>query len=376
MLSTILHLTTVHPRTDTRIFIKEAQTLTSNLPHKVLLMVADGKGNVDEEQDLVSIHDLGNLGDGRLGRMLRGPWRAFFAISKIKPAIVHFHDPELLPLGLLLKVIGYMVIYDVHEDVPRQTLSKHYLPWIIQKPLAWVISAVEWCGAKTFNAIVPATPKIAEQFPVSKTITIQNFPIAAELLNPSPIPYIERPKSFAYVGVIAITRGAIEMIRAFEHLKHISGARLELVGEFSPSSLEDALRVLPGWVSVHFHGQVSRAQVAQIMGQARAGMVLFHPLPNHIDAQPNKMFEYLSAGLPVIASDFPLWRRIIDGAGCGLLVDPLNPKAIAEAMRWILDHPAEAEAMGQRGRQAAEHTYNWNTEAIKLVGLYKKLLGA
>lgn len=84
--------------------------------------------------------------------------------------------------------------------------------------------------------------------------------------------------------------------------------------------------------------------------------------------------EYMSAGLPVIASDFPLWRQIIDGAGCGLLVNPMNPEAIASAMRWILEHPAEAEEMGNRGRKAVESTYNWDTEAAKLKDLYKKLL--
>jgi hypothetical protein len=105
-------------------------------------------------------------------------------------------------------------------------------------------------------------------------------------------------------------------------------------------------------------------------------MVTLHATSNYLDSYPVKMFEYMSAGLPVIASDFPLWRRIIDGAGCGLLVDPLNHEAIAKAMRWILDHPCEAEAMGQRGRQAVERTYNWDPEAVKLLSLYRELLNS
>jgi len=114
--------------------------------------------------------------------------------------------------------------------------------------------------------------------------------------------------------------------------------------------------------------------LAHLLGGGRAGLVLHHPVPNEIDAQPIKMFEYMAAGLPVIASDFPPLRRIIDGAECGLIVDPLNLKAIEKAMRWILDHPAEAEAMGRNGRQAVESTYNWDTEAAKIIGLYNKLL--
>jgi glycosyltransferase involved in cell wall biosynthesis len=374
VVATICHLTTAHPRSDVRIFIKEARTLASSLPHKVLLVVSDGKGNVDEKQGGVSIHDLGNLGDGRLSRMLRGPWMAFFAISKIRPDIVHFHDPELLPLGLLLKVMGYKVIYDVHEDSPRQTLSKHYLRLGIRKPVARFISAVEWFGAKAFNAVVPATPKIAERFPARKTVTIQNFPIATELLRPARTPYIERRQSFAYVGVIARIRGAEEMVRGFELLGDIPGARLDLAGSFSPDALGDTVRGMPGWMKVNYHGQVARERVAELLCGARAGLVTLHPTVNYLDSYPVKMFEYMSAGLPVIASDFPLWREIIDGAGCGLLVDPLNPKAIAEAVRWVLEHPAEAEAMGERGKQAVSQRYNWNIESGKLISLYKKVL--
>ena len=373
-MDTILHLTTVHPRYDTRILVKEAQTLASQLPHKVMMMVADGKGNVDEEQGRVSIHDIGKLGGGRWVRAIIGPWRAFHAIRKLGPAIVHFHDPELIPLGMFLEIIGYKVIYDVHEDVPRQIYSKYYIPKIIRYPASFLTAALEWCCARICTAIVPATPIFSARFPADKTVVVNNFPIAAELFVANPTPYERRAPSFAYLGGIEKVRGAIEMIRAFECLTDISGSTLELAGWFSPSSLEGVLRSLPGWSSVHYHGEVARPQVAEILGKVRAGLVVLHPEPTHVESYPIKMFEYMAAGLPVIASDFPVWRRIIDDAGCGVLVDPLNPMSIADAMRWILEHPAEAEAMGRRGRQAVGRTYSWDTEAKKLIGLYNKLL--
>jgi glycosyltransferase involved in cell wall biosynthesis len=82
----------------------------------------------------------------------------------------------------------------------------------------------------------------------------------------------------------------------------------------------------------------------------------------------------MSAGLPVIASDYPRWREIVDDAGCGLLVDPTDPAAIAAAMQWILDHPEEAEAMGERGRRAILDRYSWDREADKLIELYATLI--
>ena len=82
-----------------------------------------------------------------------------------------------------------------------------------------------------------------------------------------------------------------------------------------------------GWESVREHGYLNRTQVREIMKRSIAGLVTFHDLPNHVDAQPNKMFEYMSAGLPVICSDFPLWRSIVEGSSCGICVDPLNVDA-------------------------------------------------
>lgn len=310
----------------------------------------------------------------RIARMTKTMSEIYQKAVRVDADVYHFHDPELFPIGIMLHCKGKKVIYDVHEDVPKQTLIKDYLPVIIRKPLAWMLTAVEWIGAKVFDAIVPATPKIAERFPPFRTMTIQNFPIINELVNVTPVPYQKRTATFVYVGGIASIRGAKEMVRALEYFKDGSSIRLSLAGDFSPNILYDELKILPEWQFVDYRGHVSREQVASLLNSARAGLVLFHPEPNHIDAQPNKLFEYMSAGLPVIASDFPLWRRIIDGAGCGLLVDPLDPAAIAKAMRWILEHPAEAEAMGQRGRKAVEQTYNWGAEAPKLLDLYNKLL--
>jgi len=369
----IVFLTTVHPRNDTRIFFKEARSLAGRFPGEVLLMVADGHGHDAGESGTVAVRDLGSLEGGRIRRALLGPRRAWSAIRRINPVVVHFHDPELIPLGIALKLSGCRVIYDVHEDVPRQILSKDWLPALIRRPVAAAMGAVEFSAARVFDAVVAATPSIAKRFPAAKTVTIQNYPILRELEAAVPVPYAERPLHFVYPGVIAAIRGAEEMIRAVHLLGDLAGVKLELAGGINPSDYASTLRALPGWESVVYHGEVARAGVARMLGTARAGLVVHHPVPNEVEAQPIKLYEYMSEGLPVIASDFPLLREIVEGCGCGLLVDPMDPRAIANAMRWILDHPLEAERMGERGREAVERSCSWDQEAAKLVELYLKV---
>ena len=153
-----------------------------------------------------------------------------------------------------------------------------------------------------------------------------------------------------------------------------SNARLNLCGGFSEAGLEQAVKAMPGWQRVKEHGFVDRMGVRDILSRSVAGLVTFHPMPNHVDAQPNKMFEYMSAGIPVIASDFPLWREIIGGNGCGLLVDPLNPAAIAQAIDYLVTHPIEAQRMGANGRKAVNERYNWAIEEKKLLAFYEQTL--
>ena len=346
------------------------------LDRTVTLFVQDGKGDSVETGGKIRIIDTGRPPAKRAARMILGVWRMWRAVRTAQPRVVHLHDPELIPLGVILKCFGYRVVYDVHEDLPRQVLTKYWLPAVARWPVSWTMSACEWLAARVFDAIVPAEPKIAGRFPPQKTTLVQNFPILDELVTADSTPYQERPPHFAYIGGITRIRGINEMITALSCTKGIEGqdTQLRLAGAFQPAGLQAEVQASPGWRQVDFSGWADRKQVAGILGSVRAGLVILHPTPKYLDAWPTKMFEYMSVGLPVIVSDFPLWRGIVENAGCGLLVDPLDPQAIADAMQWILDHPAEAEAMGRRGREAVEKHYNWETEAEKLVTLYNKLL--
>jgi glycosyltransferase involved in cell wall biosynthesis len=370
----VFHLTTVHPRSDIRIRVKELGSLAKGNLHELTLVVADGQGtaNLSQEEQL-KIVDLGVLPGNRIRRALAGIWRASALIRRERPDLVHFHDPELIPVGFWAKAMGSIVVYDIHEDTPSLALRRNWIPAMIRYPLAWFIASMEWLLANFVDGLVPATPHIARRFPSHKTVVVQNFPLIGELRTPQGKTHSERDECFAYIGVISTARCAVEMTRAIDLLRR-DEVRLELAGMFESAELRADLESECGWRRTEYHGTISRLEVAHVLSRVRAGLVVLRPVPNHLNSQPNKMFEYMSVGLPVIASDFPLWRNFILDNECGILVDPESPEAIAEAMRWILDNPEEAEAMGLRGQQLISQTYNWSVEERKLTTLYNQLL--
>lgn len=363
----ITHLTSAHPRFDTRIFVKMCKSLAAN-SSQVALVVADGKD--DQFVDDICIYDVG-APSGRRDRIVNAPSRVLHKALELNADLYHLHDPELLPVALKLKSVGKRVIFDSHEDAPRQILSKPYL----NRPTRWAIAqglrAYEARACRQLDGVIAATPFIRDKFLKinSNTIDINNYPILGELSNMSSS--VERQSEVCYVGGIAKIRGIVEVVEAMGQLR--SAARLNLAGLFGDASFESRVQQQPGWSRVNALGFVDRSGVRDVLARSIAGLVSFHPLPNHIDAQPNKMFEYMSAGIPVIASDFPLWREIIAGNDCGLLVDPLNPAAIAEAIDYLVTHPKDAERMGSNGRRAVEHQYNWEFEGHKLLAFYSAI---
>jgi glycosyltransferase involved in cell wall biosynthesis len=290
--------------------------------------------------------------------------------------VYHFHDPELIPAGLLLRVLGKRVIRDVHEDLPRQVESKHYIHPRLRRPIARAMEALEGVTGRAYSGTVTATAHIAERFPPARTAIVQNFPILGELARPSPTPLADRVPLVAYVGNLTAVRGAREMVDAIGLVRPELRACLAIGGAFEPPALQVECEAKPGWQSVDYRGWLSRDGVACLLAQARVGLVVLHPEPNYVEGQPIKLYEYMSAGIPVVASDFPLWRKVVEESGCGLLVDPLDPAAMARAIEWLLDHPAESEEMGRRGVEAVQSRFNWQNESRSLLALYERVLEA
>jgi glycosyltransferase involved in cell wall biosynthesis len=366
----IAHLTSAHQSTDTRIFFKECRSLAK--AGFQIHLVAQGKQ--DELRDQIQIHSF-PIAKNRLTRITIGMYQIFRIAKGIDADIFHIHDPDLIFLGLFLLNRGKKVIYDVHEDNPRNLLSRQYLPIKVRKPISLIYEKLEDYAAKNFSAIVAATSTIGQRFKEtnSKIVVVNNYPIFDELKPVSTKLWKERDISVSYVGAITYVRGGLHMVQAMEYIPKEIGVSLDLAGRLTTEVRSQAME-FKGWQSVRYLGLLSREEVKDLLARTRAGLVLFQPEPNHIQAQPTKMFEYMSASIPVIASDFPLWRKIIENTGCGLLVDPMDVYSIADSIRIILMNDKEAETMGKRGREAVEAKYNWGTEEGKLIELYKEVL--
>lgn len=365
----ICHFSSVHPADDVRIFHKQCQTLASCLEWEVHLV---GNGPFSDNETHVIFHPLPPFsGRSRLKRMLVRGWQAYRQASAINAEVYHFHDPELLPWGLLFRWRGKKVIYDAHEDVPRDILHKDWIPKPLRVLMATVTERIENFIARRLDWVVSATPFIRDRFLSAgcRAIDINNFPRLGELDSQSDSGENLRD-CVCYAGAIAEDRGVLQMVDA----SALSGVKLILAGRYSSPMLRESLTQRPGWAFVEERGLVQRQHLPQVFSVSFAGLVLFHPIPNNVNAQPNKLFEYMSAGLPIIASDFPLWRQIVDQVGCGICVDPLNAEAISKAINWLDANPNAARKMGERGMSAVQQRFNWEAEGEKLMTLYADIL--
>ena len=364
----VVHLTSVHPPDDARIAARECRTLLDAGIATVLVAADIGRAPYRELPTL-----LVRRPSGRLMRILLGTWRTLMAGASLRAPIYHLHDPELIPAGLVLKVLGKRVVYDVHENLPKQVLGKRWIPRWARPIAARLATLVERVADSFFDAIVVANATSLARFRNPRTVLVRNYADVREFARSvTTTPYEDRQPVIAYVGAISRERGLLEMVDAMAMVQH-EDASLVLAGPM-PEDLLDVVAARRGWHRVVAAGWHSRDAVQDLLARSQIGIAVLHPLPNYLDNYPSKLFEYMASGIPSIVSDFPLWREVIEDADCGVVVDPLNPRGIATAIDGLLADPERAKAAGERGRAATHETLNWAAEGEKLVQLYSQLM--
>lgn len=368
----IVQMTSVHHSHDVRVFYKMSASVAS-AGHEVHLVVPKPRPGI-EIIDGVVVHGL-PLPANRLDRMYRTVNRVLNVAGDLGGDLYQFHDPEFLRNAVSFQEkVGVPVVYDSHEDYRFQMKYKGWLPPWSRTTVGDSLGWFEDRTVRRLAGVIAATPSIAERFSEHPDcVVIQNFPFLKKMQKGKAEDPQRMVGRFGYVGGLSHVRGAKQMIDALAEAG--SDVSLELGGHWYPLSLREICADSPGWRQVNELGYVNRGQLAEMFRRVFAGLALLHPVQSYLTAYSTKMFEYMAEGLPVIASDFPLWRSIIDDAECGLLADPLDPVAIGRAMRELTDDPDAARRMGANGRRVVETTYNWDREQEKLLAFYQRLAG-
>lgn len=361
----VVHLSTVHRSTDNRIYRKECTSL-----HEAgvdVVFVSRGP-RPDGTVPWIGLPES----SGRLGRMLRGPLHAWRALRRVRPSVLHVHDPELIPLALLWKRrTGARVVYDAHEDLPKQVAGKPYLPTWSRRFVARFAASLEAAAERGCDAVVAATPAIGRNFAgATRVELVQNFPWLREYPEPRPASEVS-PTTACYVGGLTRERGSQSMCEGIAATD--AHVHLTFAGAATAAAQEDLAGLGPQLTDL---GQRPAAEVPGLVSGSAMGLVLFLDLPNHVEAQPTKLFEYMAAARPFVASDFPYWKQLVERFDCGVFVDSSDPAAIAQALDRLAADPDRVEAMGRRGREAIVEHFTFEGEASRLLELTHDLLGA
>lgn len=365
----ICHLASSHARYDRRVFLKECVSL-ANAGYTVSLIVADGKGF--EIKDNISIHDVG-MENSRLKRLFLSPKKVGKLALKLNADIYHFHDPELIFTGFKLKRRKKKVIFDMHEDIPAHIKDSKTVPLILKLVLAYLFKRLEIRAAKKFDAIVSTRESINRRIEkyTSNIKIITNYPILDDNIYKKEKGNINIVSFAGAIGENWRHHLIIEAIEKLENVKYV------LAGPGDENYLTE-LKKLKGWEKVEYQGFIKYNEVKSIYSKTDIGIAIHKYCGNTDGRKGNlantKLFEYMNWGIPIICSDFELWKRIIeDEEKCGICVNPYDVGSIFDAIAFLIKNPQTAKQMGENGRKAAKEKYNWRVEEKKLIELYNSI---
>ncbi|HEX6593677.1 MAG TPA: glycosyltransferase [Bacillota bacterium] len=367
----VVHITTVHHPYDPRIYHKECHSL-QQAGYDVILIARQSDGDVRTNSPIK--HIPVPTYSSRLKRMVFGTFAAYKKAKALQADVYHFHDPELLFVGWLLKKKDNIVIYDIHEDYVTSILQKEYM----KKPVKKIIAGMYKWLEKLFTRNMELCLAEKYYYDIYKRgICILNYPAINEMFMKH-----ERKRGFLedkllYTGNVTYDRGALTHARIPQIDSNVT---VHFVGKCDSSVAEEMYAAAGDQKdNLKIEGidrfvEKEDIEKTYVSHQWLAGIALFPPTEHYMKKELTKFFEYMNAGLPIICSDFPVWKQFVETYECGIAVDPTNDAEIKEAIDYLRTHPDEAHQMGKNGKKAVMETLNWHSEEKKLITWYDQLL--
>ncbi len=321
----LLVLTTVHHPDDVRIRGKLIEALASEWD---VTYACRGPGPARREKITVRL-----LSGGRLVRNIR----ALGIIMRGEYEVLSLHDPETLPAGLLATWFRRRtVVFDVHENVPAQMMTKEWLPRLIKRPTAvithWMLRLAERSIEIT----------LAERGYAS--LFRRSHPVFENLLSDAPLPASDGSGSgVVYLGDVTEARGIFVLVRAAG--RGIPGEKVTVIGQCS-ADVEGRIREIASEldVTVELTGRLDHARALEKVASARIGVSPLLDIPNYRWSMPTKILEYLAVGVPVVASDLPGTREVVEKLSGVVLVPPGDVDAWANALGGSIGDNSFSEA--------------------------------
>ncbi len=341
----------------------------------------------DYAVSLIAVHDKSETYKGvaiipfkrfhnRQTRVLFGWIRMFFKAIQVNARIYHLHDPELIPCGLLLRLLGKQVIWDIHENIAEDIFDK---PWIKHQKRAYgIFHFFERLACKYFYIIL-AEKSYEKRYKLltKRCTTVQNF-CDLDFFKLYELPHFQNLKAVFYIGIVLENRGILQIIEALNLLR-MRGEIYDFhcVGELY-TDLEKKIKALPYYEEIerqlHFHGRLSLEAGYQYAKHCSMGLCIIWPMKNSIESYPTKLFEYMAIGLPVITSNFPLYRSVIEQNNSGECIDPFSAIALTDAIERIHRDVEKSEQMVISGKSAVKKYYNWESEKLVLARVYEEII--
>lgn len=368
----ICHISTAHNNTDIRIRNKECVSLAKNHDYEVFLII-EGNSYTYEGVNIVGI---GERPKSRKDRAFAFVNKAYKKALELDADIYHLHDPELLRIALKLKKHGKKVIYDSHEDTISDINRKEYIPKVLRKCIAFVFSKYLKRISSKVDGVISVTPDVCKQYERwnSNVAMVTNFPIVSTNIER---PALEHNKK---EGTILFFAGGVSSMWSHDHIiKAMDGIeeiKYELYGIPDESYLQ-TLKTMPSWSKVNYHGVVPFNEVDQNMWSADIGMALMQYIRGEDKTGTlgnTKLFEIMLHGLPVIATDFILWKEIVEKNNCGICINPNDAHEIAKAISYLMNNKDIAKKMGENGRNTVLEKYTWGSQETELYKFYEKVV--